>query len=150
MARTDDQAQLADDLPWRLALRIDHPSADLSQVARRVEDAFGVEARWLWRAGEPDPHARPAGQRRPTSYCLVEWLDTEGTIVTALTDAVEAVSVLREEFRTIAASGGHLDFFVGLFVDSMIGFALPPRLLARLGEAGIALEFDIYGPPSKG
>lgn len=150
MAGSDDQAPQADDLPWRLALRVHHPSADLSDVAKRVGDAFGVEARWLWRAGDVDPHAKPAGQLKPTSYCLVEWLDTEGTIATALADAMGAVSALRDEFRAIHASGGHLDFFVGLFVDSMMGFALPPQLLARLAEAGIALEFDIYGPPSKG
>ena len=42
MAGTDDQAPQADDLPWRLALRIHHPSADLSDVAKRVGDAFGV------------------------------------------------------------------------------------------------------------
>ncbi len=35
-------------------------------------------------------------------------------------------------------------------MGSMMGFVLPPGLLAKLGEAGIALEFDIYGPPSKG
>ena len=150
MAGTDEQAQQADDLPWRLALRVHHPSADLSDVVKRVGEAFGVEARWLWRAGDVDPHAKPAGQLKPTSYCLVDWLDTEGTIATALADATEAVSGLREEFRAIHASGGRLDFFVGLFVDSMMGFVLPPGLLARLGEAGIALEFDIYGPLSKG
>ena len=77
-------------------------------------------------------------------------MDTEGTIATALADATDAVSVLREEFRAINASGGHPDFFVGLFVDSMMGFALPPRLRMRRGEAGIALEFDIYRPPPKG
>lgn len=32
----------------------------------------------------------------------------------------------------------------------MVGFALPPCLLMRLGEAGIAREFDIFGPPPKG
>ncbi len=67
-----------------------------------------------------DPHAKPAGQKEPTSYCLIDWLDTEGTIATALadaTDATDAASVLREAFRAINASGGHLDFFVGLFVD---------------------------------
>jgi hypothetical protein len=49
-------------------------------------------------------------------------LDTEGTIATVLADATGAVSGLREAFRAINASGGHLDFFVGLFVDSMTGF----------------------------
>ncbi len=109
-----------------------------------------ARGRCLWRAGDVDSQAKRAGQLKPTSYCLVDWLDTEGTIATALADATDAVSVLREEFRAINASGGHLDFFVGLFVDSTMGLALPPSLLMRLGEAGIALEFDIYGPPSKG
>ncbi len=31
-----------------------------------------------------------------------------------------------------------------------MGFALPPGLLAKLGQAGIALAFDIFGLPSKG
>ena len=59
--------QQAGDLPWRLALRVHHPSADLSDVAKRVGDAFGVEARWLWRAGDVDSHAKPAGKLKPTS-----------------------------------------------------------------------------------
>ncbi len=41
---TDDGTALEhpEDLPWRLALRVHHPSADLSDVAKRVRDVFGV------------------------------------------------------------------------------------------------------------
>ncbi len=126
------------------------PGAACASSLGRSVGCGKARERCLWRAGDVDPHAKPAGQKKPTSYCLVDWLDTEGTIATALADATDAVPVLREEFRAINASGGHVDFFVGRFVGSMMGFVLPPGLLAKLGEAGIALEFDIYGPPSKG
>lgn len=155
MATRDEMAPADDAVPWRLSFRVHHSSADLSTLAARIGDAFGMAAQWLWRAGEPNQYAKPAGQVRSSSYCLVEWLDTGdtveagGTVEAALGDALAALVPLRQELARIVASGGRLDFFIGLFVDSMMGVTLPPALMARLAEMRIELQFDIYGGPRR-
>jgi hypothetical protein len=140
-----DEADRTPDATWRLSFRVHHPSADLSALADRIGDAFGMDPEVLWRHGEPYPQAKPAGQVRRGSYCVVPFADDEGTVVAALGGALNALAPLRAELAAIVASGGALDFFIGLFVDSMMGATLSPVLLARLADAQIALDFDIYG-----
>lgn len=143
----DDAVAATDKVPWRLSFRVHHPSADLSAVAERIGDAFDMDPEVVWRSGEPDPHAKPAGQLRRGSYCVVPLPDDEGTVVSGLEDALRALTPLRDELARLVASGGRLDFFVGLFVDSMMGLALRPEVLARLAEAQIELQIDIYAGP---
>ena len=135
-----------DELPWRLSFRVRHPSADLSGLAERIGDAFGMDARWLWRAGELNLEAKPP-RVRSESYCCVEWLDTDGPIEIALGEALDALAPLRAELADIVTSGGTLDFFTGLFVERSLGVVLSPPLLGRMAEAAIALQLDIYGGP---
>lgn len=145
MPAIDDEAvQTSEAVPWRLSFRVQHPSADLSGLAERIGDAFGMDPRWLWRAGELNLRAKPP-RARSASYCSVEWLDTDGPIAMALGDALDALAPLRAELADIVTSGGKLDFFVGLFVERSLGVLLSPPLLGRMAEAGIALQLDIYG-----
>ena len=142
--RSDGGVQQVPSVTWRLSFRVHHPSADLSAVAERIGDAFDMDPEAVWRAGDRNPHAKPAGQLRRSSYCIVPLPDDEGTVVKGIEDALRALTPLREELASIVASGGRLDFFVGLFVESMMGIALLPAVLARLAEAQIELQLDIY------
>jgi len=137
---------------WRLSFRVVHPSVDLSALAERIGDALDMDPNWVWRAGDPYPNAKPPGQVRRSSYCTVPWPNDQGTVQTALAEALAALAALdplREELTALVASGARLDFFVGLFVESMMGVELPPPLLARMAEIGIALDLDIYGGPDE-
>lgn len=140
----DDGVAQVPSVTWRLSFRVHHPSADLSLLAERIGDAFDMDPEVVWRAGEPDPHAKPAGRLRRGSYCVVPLPDDEGTAVSGIEDALRALTPLREELAGLVASGGRLDFFVGLFVESMMGMTLRPAVLARLAEAQIELQLDIY------
>ena len=147
MTTTIEGAEETPRANWRLSFRVHHPSADLSALAERIGDAFDMDPELVWRAGEPAPHAKPPGQVRRRSYCTVPLPDDEGTVVTALIDALKALTPLREELAGIVASGGRLDLFAGLFVESMMGLELLPALMAELAGMGIELQFDIYGGP---
>lgn len=135
--------------PWRLSFRVHHPSADLSALAERIGDAFDMDPEWVWRAGDPYPNAKPPGQVRRSSYCTIPWPNDRGTVATGMADALAALDPLREELAGLVAAGAGLNFFVGLFVESMMGVTLPPVLLARMAAMGIELQLDIYGGPDK-
>ena len=135
---------------WRLSFRVHHPSADLSALAERIGDAFDMDPTAVWRAGAPYPNARPPGQVRDRSYCTIPWPNDRGTVATALAEALAALGPLREELAGLVAAGARLDFFVGLFVESMMGAVLPPGLLGRMAGMGIELQLDIYGGPRGG
>jgi uncharacterized protein (UPF0261 family) len=86
---------------------------------------------------------------RRRSYCTIPWPNDRGTVATAMADALAALEPLRGELAALVADGAGLNFFVGLFVESMMGVTLPPALLARMAAMGIELQLDIYGGPDK-
>ncbi len=46
--------------------------------------------------------------------------------------------------RKFSATGGHLEFFIGWFVNSNCGEVLDFDLLRRLADLRIELSFDVY------
>ncbi len=147
MTMIDENALSAQRPNWQLSFRILHPSADLSALAERIGDAFDMDPEAVWRAGDPYPNARPPGQVRGRSYCTIPWPNDQGTVATGMADALAALAPLRGELAALVADGAGLEFFVGLFVESMMGLVLRAPLLARMAEMGIALDLDIYGGP---
>ena len=56
-----------------------------------------------------------------------------------LTDNLDTWGILSEKYK--------LDMFCGLFMDSgMEGISLSARSLLALGQRGIEIDFDMYGP----
>ena len=56
-----------------------------------------------------------------------------------LTDNLDTWGILSEKYK--------LDMFCGLFMDSgMEGISLSARTLLALGQRGIEIDFDMYGP----
>ena len=56
-----------------------------------------------------------------------------------LTDNLDTWAILSEKYK--------LDMFCGLFMDSgMEGISLSARSLLALGQRGIEIDFDMYGP----
>jgi hypothetical protein len=62
MAWPDDRAPQADDLPWRLSLRVHHPSADLSDIGLFSSPA-NAEAAIVHRRRQPGFRDWPHGFR---------------------------------------------------------------------------------------
>ncbi len=47
-------------------------------------------------------------------------------------------------FKRIRKTGGHIEFFIGIFCDNNIGAEFPSLLLADVSKLGIDLSLDIY------
>ncbi len=63
-----------------------------------------------------------------------------GALLATLTDDLAVWRDLSRRYRC--------DVFCGLFMrDGNEGAALEPGTLARLGERGLRLDLDVYGPP---
>lgn len=63
MAGSDDRAPQADDLPWRLALRVHHPSADLSGGRKALPSRCGGWMRTCGRRGSAPARRQGRGSR---------------------------------------------------------------------------------------
>lgn len=60
-------------------------------------------------------------------------------LLNQLTDNLDTWAILSEKYK--------LDMFCGLFMDSeMEGISLSARSLLALGQRGIEIDFDMYGP----
>lgn len=95
--------------------------ARIGQSGRRYSDYS--EGLWAWQP--------PVSETAP----LAEHLN-------ALVDVLGPKAALLQRLREW---GLRMDIFVGLFgPDSRFGFVLSPELLHRLGDLGIAVDFDVY------
>lgn len=53
--------------------------------------------------------------------------------------------VLRENKHVfVLEEGGHIEFFIGLFLRGNAGFTMSTKLMEIYGDLGIPFSFDIY------
>jgi hypothetical protein len=133
---------------FRISLRITHPSIDPGEITAAVS----LTPEHVWRAGEP--RTTPKGMRlngvRDESYWTARLDEGQGPgcdLTAAIAAQIDRVAPHHALFRRLPADGGHVEFFVGWFIDGMAGGSFDANLLARLGELGIDLSRSVYSTP---
>jgi len=133
---------------YNISLRLWHPSIDPSEITKQL----GISPKRTWVAGERRSTPKGTlleGNNKETywfgpihdeSFLYSEDVDLE-EYLTNFTQTLQKHSNFLKEIR---ATGGRVEYFIGLYTDSNSGSVLPASLLLSLGELGIDLALDIY------
>ena len=149
--------------PFRLALRVRHPSMNPAELSM----SFGIEPEHSFRAGDPVP-SRLAGLTGAAVYRESYWLGELNQRGHPLMRGLFGIQQITEEeaaafrkdlssmlvwgctlffktraelLRRIRSEGGEVALLVTLYsVDS---FSLTPAVSQALGELGVAVEFEL-------
>ena len=82
-----------------------------------------------------------------TSYCAFEFdSQDERSLPDNIKRILDELEVHGDVIRSLANSGGRLEFFVGWFSDFNSGDIFGWDVLARMGQLKISLALDVYGP----
>jgi hypothetical protein len=127
----------------KLSLRVRHPSIRACELVKRV----GLTPRVARDKGTKTLIVGGKVRTNDHTYCCFP------IRVASIQDAPKAlakgVAILEreEEFWTeFLSTGGSIEYFVGVFVDSHIGLTVSRDLAARMAKWKIDLALDIYGP----
>lgn len=124
----------------KISLRLRHPSLPASRLIEQVGlEPFGLH----------DVGATPV-----TSGKAVPWAETYCSFPlnvpsvedanTALAEGIDILERAEGFWMDFLATGGSIDYFVGIFVEPHVGWTIDPDLIARMGKWKIALGLDIY------
>jgi hypothetical protein len=132
---------------YRISLRIKHPNVDPALVAAQL--GWKLRASWLAGSQRLSPSGQPLGIA-DHSYCNFT-LDhsSNASLVDALKVNLQYLSARKEFMKELTSTGGKLEFYVGWFVEHHAGEVLEAKLLRELGELGIDLTLEVYGPDQK-
>ena len=131
---------------YKLTLRISHPSLPPEQITA----ALRLEPDRSWTVGSP--RKTPKGSPLPGEYKNCFWshsFDTpaDGEFEAFALSVLNSLSTHADTFREVADTGGHAEFFVGIFMEtSNVELYLSTGLHAKCVELGISLYLDIYDP----
>jgi hypothetical protein len=132
---------------YRISLRIKHPSVDPALVAAQL----GWKLRTSWIAGSQrlSTSGQPLGIA-DHSYCNFT-LDhsSNASLVDALKVNLQYLTARKEFLKELTSTGGRLEFYVGWFIEHPAGEVLEATLLRQVGELGIDLILEVYGPDQK-
>ena len=132
---------------YTVSLRANHPFRDLSFLA----GLLSLERQFSWTAGEvPEVGLGPArGGVRNESYWSARVTkervssddqELEQTLERVASDVIRLSDSLADFFAT----GGTLNFFVGVYGVGNFGLVFPITLLQKLAGARIELQLDVY------
>lgn len=130
---------------YKLTFRVFHPTARAEDIARK----FDLKSKHLRTVGAP--RVSPTGQRldgvyprTAVSFDLTEY-ESEACLEDALSRALdEKLADKAPVISELIATGGHAEFFIGVFLDGNQGLMIDPDLMSRLAAAGITLALDLY------
>ncbi len=128
------------------SLQIKHPTIEPSEIT----DALKLVPKTAKTRG--DRRRRPVGGLQAGNYednywtAELEIIDGHD-IADFLLNLIDRQGESALEFtRRIYASGGSTSIFIGIFARSLCDFEIPACTLSKLGDAGIAVRLDYYGP----
>jgi hypothetical protein len=128
----------------RISLRIWHPSMPSEEITK----AIGLSPSLHNDVGAP--RTTPDGQALKGIYTSTYWLykfslpiNTE--VEDCITKALELLSLKREFLKHIAATGGHGELFIGVFLKQNLGIELDGKLVRQVSDTALGLSFDVYG-----
>lgn len=126
-----------------VSLRFRHPTRSADEISAE----FNLQPRFHWNVG--DLRRKSDGSLgdgvRDSSYWSHEVASGK---VCGLADALEEnIATLEPHaafLREFIASGGEVEYFIGLFTTSMSGgVTLSPELLRRIADLGINISIDV-------
>lgn len=130
-----------------VSLRANHPTQDLAFLS----DLLHMERRHGWTAGDErvTPKGTSLGGTRNHSYWSArvtpeETSSEEWQLEDILNKSVEELEKHQVGLQTFFATGGAMNYFVGLYGLRNYGLAFAPSLMRRLAGAGIELQLDVY------
>lgn len=130
-----------------VSLRANHPSGDLSYLST----LFSLERRYGWVSGEArvTPKGTALDGFRSESYWSarvtpVETSSEEQQLEDVLDQSVSMLLGLSDQLADFYATGGTLNYFVGLYGVRNYGLILSPGLMQRLATAKVEVQLDIY------
>jgi hypothetical protein len=133
---------------YSVCLRVWHPTINPDTITRKL----GLQPSRKWMAGEA--RSTPKGNKlkgiNKETYWTAELhrekslLSRKMALEVFLTEQLARLKKVEKYFRHIRKTGGHIEFFVGLFCDKNMGAEVPSSLLAAMGKLGIDLSLDIY------
>ena len=111
-------------------------------------EALGRQPKRAWMVGErrTTPKGDLLDGHHTSSYWTSPFIPPDDSDLPAfISRTAEELKPHAALFRHIRDTGGSVEFFVGLFADSVnIGITLPHDLMAKLGVMGIDVALDIY------
>ncbi|KAB8194410.1 DUF4279 domain-containing protein [Lysobacter maris] len=133
-------------LRYQLSLRISHPSIAADMIGQEL----GLVPLHAYTAGDEKRTPKGTairGKPRKMTFWVSKIADTDAS--TSLEDALLTLTrklATRQAFLAeLVASGGRVEYFVGLFVDRCAGVEISSALMVQLVKLGIDLSFDVYG-----
>lgn len=131
--------------PFRyvMSLRITHPAMDPRLICNRL----GLQARIKYRVGER--RQTPAGTIlsgvNKATFCVVELAPPRGCELERFIKRCNKTLESHKRFLSrISSTGGSVEYFIGMFLDSNHGVVFSPELLAQLATLQITLSLDLY------
>ena len=138
--------------PYRyvVSLRFTHPKIDPESITKSV----GLVPFRTWMAGKPRTGPKGnvlSGTNRETYWTArlhkeKSIRSREIALEDYLAKQVKKLKAKEIYFKRIRKTGGHIEFFIGVFCDNNIGAEFPSSLLADMSKLGIDLSLDIYPP----
>ena len=130
------------------SLHIEHPQLDPDVVSHTLK----LAPRRTHRVG--DAPQTPKGNALPGVYQTGCWsadlLTRDGEeLAEFLTRITGDLDPAKEFLRRIVDEGGSIQCFIGVFANRCCDNLLPAKLLSTLGQLGIDLRLDFYGPENQ-
>jgi hypothetical protein len=125
------------------SFRVHHPTLDPLELSRKL----GLRPKIQWKAGQPrkTPRGTPLESGFPKSYCVYDFpISRRDTLPTVARRVLKRLDPHWRTLRRIVATGGRLDFSVGLFSPKMLGERIDHQMLTRMGRLGIDLDLMAY------
>jgi hypothetical protein len=126
-----------------IAIRVKHPTMSPDLISSRLS----CEPHIKQMAGAPRMTLK--GKSLPGNYKSSFWV-LDGPSSDHLSELIFWANNIAgrdvEFLRELTQTGGRVDYFIGSFVDSVLGASIEPAMLAECARLGIALELNIYGP----
>jgi hypothetical protein len=131
-----------------VSLRVRHPNMDPQQIST----VLCMQPKTEWKAGTL--RQTPTGQNLEGVYEHTYWcadLHDERRVPSQdrdlslfLEEVTEKLVPHRAFLASIHASGGSIEYFIGLFGDKNFGEIIPSSLLNTLGQLHVDIALDIY------
>lgn len=136
-------------LNYQLSLRIRHPSAAATMISHELnlvpEHAYTAGDRKLTPKGTVVP-----GRPRSRTFWVHRIACADESLEDALATLTSMLANKRDFLRQLVATGGRVEYFIGLFAGRGSGVEISSGLMARLVDLGVDLSFDIYGQEYSG
>jgi hypothetical protein len=132
---------------FSVSLRANHLTQNLAYLSELLK----MERQHGWIAG--DQRVTPKGTSLGGTHAQSYWsarVTAEATsseewqLEDVLSTSVEQLEQHKDNLREFFATGGTMNYFIGLYGLRNYGLVFAPSLMSRLASAGVELQLDVY------